>query len=680
MTGWSDIFPSASLFPLHPIVNGRCACGRDECPDVGKHPACLWSQIGPGEKWRAEHEGAVGYGIATGERSGVFVVDLDGAEGVANFAALGPCPATFTVGRGEGRHLYFTYPGYRVPNSRSALAPKVDVRGDGGYVVAPGSPHKSGDRYVIVNDVPPTPAPAWLLAWLQSRASKAADAQAYEGDIEPGPERDHRERLYREYLAHAPPSIAGKGGDAALWRAVQRGAFDAALPADVVLRCIREVFEPRCDPPWGTELERRVLHKVQCAKTQSERPALPPVPLDLFEVGATAWMIPDAPAQWFGDEAVEPVAEPLPDEVLALETELKVEWGNWDKDVPPPTYIVKDIVPDDTVGMVVAKGSSLKTWMALSIGIAVANGEPWLGHFEVKQGNVLILDFESGAWQLRHRARLLGAFSTPGLGHANFPGGRIDDPKLWTKVIKICRARNVRLLIVDSFAAGAPGVDENVAAAAMPCDLATKFSNATGAAAMFIHHAKKGEGGDERDLIRGTGAIYAALDWAVTMIPLDDDRTRMKVRNIKPWGPRPEDFQIQLTKDGALVLDVEAEKPSQAQEEVSLESKIRALLLSHGSIETVEGIRSRLGKSKQAVTNALSAMKKRREVIDLPGKGYTLDDQDKRMGRVRLVCELPCSSLVKLAKLAHVEGDELARWVAEGKLALSAEGRYIWVA
>ncbi len=85
-------------------------------------------------------------GIPTGERSGLLVLDIDADKG--GFASLEeweveePMPETAMVRTGRGGiHYYFSYPadGSRIPNSASKLGPGLDVRGEGGYVLAPPS-------------------------------------------------------------------------------------------------------------------------------------------------------------------------------------------------------------------------------------------------------------------------------------------------------------------------------------------------------------------------------------------------------------------------------------------------------------------------------------------------------------------------------------------------------------
>jgi hypothetical protein len=115
-------------------------------------------------------------GVVTGRVSGLLVLDVDPDKGgAASLAALeaahGRLPATLEVATGGGgRHLYFRHPGGRV-GCAVGLRPGLDLRGDGGYVVAPPSIHPSGRAYVTAalapgGPPPPAPAPGWLLALL----------------------------------------------------------------------------------------------------------------------------------------------------------------------------------------------------------------------------------------------------------------------------------------------------------------------------------------------------------------------------------------------------------------------------------------------------------------------------------------------------------------------------------
>lgn len=164
------------IFPVRRILgvgteNPKCDCSDDSCPNVGKHPRIAWSkQAGEPSMW--ERWPQDGFGIATGIRSGIWVLDVDPKNGgFETLAALeqknSPLPKTVSVRTGSGGlHFYFKYPGPEYRNTAHALGPGLDTRGDGGYVVGPGSQHKSGTRYNWQNgpaDHSLLAAPEWLL-------------------------------------------------------------------------------------------------------------------------------------------------------------------------------------------------------------------------------------------------------------------------------------------------------------------------------------------------------------------------------------------------------------------------------------------------------------------------------------------------------------------------------------
>lgn len=103
------------------------------------------------EEWFARWPDA-NVAIVTGAISGIVVLDIDpahgGTEAIERFTAEhGALPDTVECRTGGGgRHLYFAHPGRLAPN-KAGLLPGVDLRGDGGLVVAPPSMHPSGRRY-----------------------------------------------------------------------------------------------------------------------------------------------------------------------------------------------------------------------------------------------------------------------------------------------------------------------------------------------------------------------------------------------------------------------------------------------------------------------------------------------------------------------------------------------------
>lgn len=117
-----------------------------------------------------------GVGIRTGAVSGLVVLDIDprhgGDESIEELERRhGKLPDTVVVlTGGGGRHVFFSHPGpgLKVPNAiRLGTLPGIDVRADGGYVVAPPSRHPSGRTYAWElsshpDDIPLATLPDWL--------------------------------------------------------------------------------------------------------------------------------------------------------------------------------------------------------------------------------------------------------------------------------------------------------------------------------------------------------------------------------------------------------------------------------------------------------------------------------------------------------------------------------------
>jgi hypothetical protein len=109
-------------------------------------------------------------GIATGSASNLFVIDVDGLDGEESLRQLerahSPLPATVEVITPRpGRHLYFRWPQSPVRNSMGKIADGIDIRGDGGFVIAPPSVHPTGRMYCWSVDSANAfaEAPQWLL-------------------------------------------------------------------------------------------------------------------------------------------------------------------------------------------------------------------------------------------------------------------------------------------------------------------------------------------------------------------------------------------------------------------------------------------------------------------------------------------------------------------------------------
>ena len=176
-----------AVFPVYGINRaGVCQCRKADCASPGKHPrtagghndaTCDPNRI---RDWWERYPNS-NVGICTGGASDLLVLDVDPKNGGdASFAALvsqhGALPITAAANTGGGgRHFYFKgVPGMR--NSAGKVAAGLDIRADGGYVVAPPSLHVSGNRYAWQGDweaaielVGLSAVPGWLIALATGR-------------------------------------------------------------------------------------------------------------------------------------------------------------------------------------------------------------------------------------------------------------------------------------------------------------------------------------------------------------------------------------------------------------------------------------------------------------------------------------------------------------------------------
>lgn len=259
--GWR-VFPCRGKVPL--TAHG-CRDASDEAERI--------------KAWWAESPGA-GVGVATGE--GLVVLDVDGDEGADALHELerehGELPPTITATTARGAHYYFTTD-EEIRNSAGKLAAGLDVRGDGGYVVAPPSPHPSGQRYEW--DTPPdedeaAPLPAWLREQLTAPATNGAGPVGAEV---PSGQRNAT-------LASLAGSMRKRG--------MQADAIGAALKVENT---------KRCSPPLPAQEVERIAASV--GRYEPEGEPEEPFALEVMTARAVA-DLPDPPRS---DELLGPLLQ-----------------------------------------------------------------------------------------------------------------------------------------------------------------------------------------------------------------------------------------------------------------------------------------------------------------------------------------------------------------------------------
>lgn len=249
------------VFPIHaPIFNAdrecyACTCEewlRSEqckqtkrhmylepgkhCVQAGKCPACRWAEkstIDPeqiykwwGHEWRVKlDDGWSTYytpniGIDCG-KSNLLVFDADAYKDVypdEDLLSIEDKQTITALTGGGGEHLIYNRQGKDYGNSTKGLPPGIDIRGDGGYIVAAPSLHKSGNRYQWEygygpHEIEPMPVPTALCAILDKATRRRINHEVGEANIE-AVKRSARlveQVLKRANIAHYGQQEYGQG-------------------------------------------------------------------------------------------------------------------------------------------------------------------------------------------------------------------------------------------------------------------------------------------------------------------------------------------------------------------------------------------------------------------------------------------------------------------------------------
>ena len=210
-------------------------------------------------------------GVLTGKRSGLIVIDIDTEKGGLVPEGL---PETVTVRTGGGgRHKYFRLPpGATIGNSAGRLGPHVDVRGNGGQVVAVGSIHPdTGMQYTYAtgfspDDVQVATLPAHILRLLRNGKPEHAAPQP----TRPQPTRPHshnaQDALDHETRLVASTEVGQRNNN------LNRAAFNLghlvphALDEDLVRRRLSDTAR-ECGLPEG-EAQAAITSGIRAGKKE----------------------------------------------------------------------------------------------------------------------------------------------------------------------------------------------------------------------------------------------------------------------------------------------------------------------------------------------------------------------------------------------------------------------------
>jgi len=226
------------VFPLKPKGKEPLITGWPEYASTDPEQIQSW--------WSSWPDANIG--LVTGPHAGFDVLDVDGELGQESLEHLvganGALPATAIQLTGQGQHILFKHePGVR--NSAGQLGTGLDIRGEGGFIVAAPSVHPSGRTYTWElssqpGDVELAAWPQWLLDRLPKRLQEQPSSNGNTSDVITSIPNGQRNATLT--------SLAGS----MRWRGMSVESMQAAL----------QIENKRCDPPLSAEELARIARSV----------------------------------------------------------------------------------------------------------------------------------------------------------------------------------------------------------------------------------------------------------------------------------------------------------------------------------------------------------------------------------------------------------------------------------
>lgn len=238
----------------------------------GKRAAIKWLEFQhrrpTPEEVEAWSQAYTSWAVVTGSISGIVVVDCDSPESLD--WARENLPYTplevLTSQKAEdfrGRHLYYRHPGTRVGNrarirtSEGKLA--LDVRGDGGYVLSPGSAHPSGLRYEPMGAW--TPEELGQLPIIPSKFLETPPSAPPQPRLRVVP-NDDRFRRATAWIAKRDPAVEGFGGNDHTFRTACGLVRGFSLDDQDALALLLD-WNLSCSPPWSEDELVTFIHNAR---------------------------------------------------------------------------------------------------------------------------------------------------------------------------------------------------------------------------------------------------------------------------------------------------------------------------------------------------------------------------------------------------------------------------------
>ncbi len=505
---------AAAGYPVHPVLGKRALTRWKDAATTDPTTIKAW--------WDKWPDASVA--LVTGKRSGLFVVDLDVdkatgeciGEATAKRLGLAECfegaPVTRT-GSG-GRHVFFRA-SEGLDNSVGKLGEGIDTRGEGGFLVAAGSPDYEWLGPSILEMTPP-PLPDKIRMLINAWKANEPTERTLEG-----PDNGNVVHLF-EFVAQqlAAMRATEDGGNAWAERALQSeiGRVMAAAEGTRNHTVNRAAFSlGQIVAGGGLDRARVVVALTGAAQAIGlDEHEIGPTIQSRLESGMREPRVP--PERPYSRVQALPYAEPAPDVQANRKAALAARMVRA-TDVRPlldSPYLVKGWLDRGAMSVVYGESNVGKSFFALSIAHAVSKGELWAG-CRVAGGHVFYVASEGG----RSFVNRVAALDRPSDRLVVIPvsidlcGSVLDAEAIASLVTEAAEEHGEpALLVIDTLARSMGQGDENAAP-----DMGAFVRNVDvirdkkAAHVMVIHHSGK----DRAKGARGHSSLRAATNTEIEL-------------------------------------------------------------------------------------------------------------------------------------------------------------------
>lgn len=443
------------------------------------------------EKWPN-----AGVAIVTGKISGLIVLDCDSDEG-REFLKGKKHQITPVAETGKGTHYYFSHPGGEIKNLIRPI-PGLDIKGDGGYVIAPPSVHPTGKSYQWYDGLAPwdtelAAPPGWLLKLIKQEPTRAPAGLEPRRVLQGVAEGERNQSIFRYACSLRAKNLDYDSAKVLILEAAERAEQgENPFPKQEALSCLDSAYQypVRQAKLFGEEItDSPILMEAQgkTAKLTWPKEGIYARVKRLKEApdGAIRGMLTldsslvkrDTPlysgafnfsavrsrkevARWLTEKA--PLADwPVVLEALCYKVTEWMEKGvpevriSSDEQTSPPQFILKPFILQDTPTIIYGNRSTAKSYTALLLA-AISTTDPAaaaeVGFRLDQRCNPLYLDWEMSEGTVQERLRRLhqGMFpDAPPISLIYLPMARplaADADRLATIILD----NSIDLLIVDS--------------------------------------------------------------------------------------------------------------------------------------------------------------------------------------------------------------------------------------